>query len=91
MERYIIENGSVTSDKLCEVFRISKNTPLRDLNILAEKGTVKKVYGGVTALHDRFSVKELLPFNDRTTTNIDLKAKLPDGRLFTYSPGIPFL
>ena len=55
MERYIIENGSVTSDKLCEVFRISKNTLLRDLNILAEKGTVKKVYGGVTALQQPFS------------------------------------
>lgn len=76
MERYIIENGSVTSDKLCEVFRISKNTLLRDLNILAEKGTVKKVYGGVTALQQPFSVKELLPFNDRTTTNIDLKSKI---------------
>ena len=75
MERYIIENGSVTSDKLCEVFRISKNTLLRDLNILAEKGTVKKVYGGVTALQQPFSVKELLPFNDRTTTNIDLKSQ----------------
>ena len=73
MERYIIENGSVTSDKLCEVFRISKNTLLRDLNILSEKGTIKKVYGGVTAMHPPFSVKELLPFNDRDTKNIDLK------------------
>ena len=58
MERYIIENGSVTSDKLCEVFRISKNTLLRDLNILAEKGTVKKVYGGVTALQHKYRFKK---------------------------------
>ena len=87
MERYIIENGSVTSDKLCEVFRISKNTLLRDLNILAEKGTVKKVYGGVTALQQPFSVKELLPFNDRTTTNIDLKSKIARQAALHVQPG----
>lgn len=87
IERYILENGSVTSDRLCEIFRISKNTLLRDLNILSEKGTVKKVYGGVTAMHPPFSVKELLPFNDRDTKNIDLKNRIAGQAAIHIQPG----
>lgn len=87
IEKYILEHGSATSDKLCEIFRISKNTLLRDLNILSEKGTVKKVYGGVTAVTQSYPVKELLPFNDRTTKNIDLKNRIARQAASHIQPG----
>lgn len=87
MESYILENGSVSSDQLCELFQISKNTLLRDLNILSQKGTVRKVYGGVTAVQAPFSVKELLPFNDRTTKNIELKNRIAQKAVEHIKPG----
>jgi DeoR family myo-inositol catabolism operon transcriptional repressor len=44
-----MEHEAVTLDTLCEVFNVSKNTIRRDLNILTEKGTISKTYGGVIA------------------------------------------
>lgn len=87
MENYILENGSVSSDHLCEIFHISKNTLLRDLGILTQKGTVRKVYGGVTASQPSFTVKELLPFNDRNTKNIELKEMIAQKAVTHIQPG----
>lgn len=47
IEKYIRENESCTLEHLCAVFNVSANTMRRDINELAEKGVIKKVYGGV--------------------------------------------
>ena len=48
IEQYILEQKSVSLDTLCEQFAVSKNTIRRDIDTLVKKGTIKKVYGGVT-------------------------------------------
>ena len=58
MEEYILTNGTVSLDELCQVFNVSKNTVRRDINKLTEKGVIKKVYGGVTAIEKT----ALIPF-----------------------------
>lgn len=64
IEQYITTNQTVTLDKLCEVFNISKNTIRRDINDLVKSGSVKKVYGGVTAVR-----KALVPYEERDIKN----------------------
>jgi DeoR family myo-inositol catabolism operon transcriptional repressor len=64
IERYVTANKTVTLDKLCEVFNISKNTVRRDINDLVKNGSVKKVYGGVTAVK-----KTLIPYEERDIKN----------------------
>lgn len=49
IEQYVISQGTVSIDELCEVFNVSKNTIRRDLNELEARGHIAKVYGGVTA------------------------------------------
>ena len=60
IDQYITANQTVSLDKLCEVFGISKNTVRRDINDLVKKGSVRKVYGGVTA-----EKRALVPFEER--------------------------
>ncbi|MDA1476900.1 DeoR/GlpR family DNA-binding transcription regulator [Bacillus changyiensis] len=72
MEEYILANGTVSLDKLCQVFNVSKNTVRRDINRLAEKGVIKKVYGGVTAIEKM----SLIPFENRTIQNKAAKIKI---------------
>ncbi|WP_144488038.1 DeoR family transcriptional regulator, partial [Bacillus pumilus] len=62
MEEYILKHGATSPDELCEVFNVSKNTVRRDINKLAEKGVIKKVYGGVTSAEKSV----LVPFENRT-------------------------
>mgnify|MGYP001573703670 FL=1 len=64
IEEYILSNESVSLDSLCDVFKISKNTIRRDINEIEKKGSIKKVYGGVTAV-----VKDLIPFEERNIKN----------------------
>ena len=64
VENYIINHKTVSIDKLCEVFDVSKNTIRRDLSVLVEKGTIKKVYGGVTVNENQ----ELVSFEERNVT-----------------------
>ena len=64
IEEYILSNESVSLDSLCDIFKISKNTIRRYINELVEKGSVKKVYGGVTAV-----IKDLIPFEERNIKN----------------------
>ncbi|MCC3670278.1 MULTISPECIES: DeoR/GlpR family DNA-binding transcription regulator [Terrisporobacter] len=72
IEEYIIQHKNVSLDKLCEVFEVSKNTIRRDINELTNKGTIKKVYGGV-ALNE---APTLIPFNERSIKNITSKSKI---------------
>lgn len=72
IEEYIIEHKNVSLDTLCEVFNVSKNTIRRDINELANKGTIKKVYGGV-AINE---ASTLIPFTERNIKNIPAKSKI---------------
>ena len=64
VEEYILKNESVSLDKLCDVFKVSKNTIRRDIKELLEKGKIKKIYGGVT-----INQKKLVPFEERNIKN----------------------
>ncbi|EIA19803.1 DeoR/GlpR family DNA-binding transcription regulator [Listeria fleischmannii] len=74
IEDYIHTQGTVSLDDLCEYFGVSKNTIRRDINKIAEKNTIKKVYGGVVSLQE--NVNELLPFENRDITNHAEKKKI---------------
>ena len=64
VEEYILKNESVSLDKLCDVFKVSKNTIRRDIKELLEKGKIKKIYGGVT-----INQKKLVPIEERNIKN----------------------
>lgn len=64
VEEYILKYESVSLDKLCDVFKVSKNTIRRDIKELLEKGKIKKIYGGVT-----INQKKLVPFEERNIKN----------------------
>ena len=71
MQKYILQNTSVTIDKLCEEFGVSKNTIRRDIDELCASGIIKKVYGGVTAI-----VKAPTSFEERGNENSDQKHRI---------------
>jgi len=68
IEEYILINESVTLKSLCNAFKISKNTIRRDITEIEKKGSIKKVYGGVTAV-----IKNLIPFEERNIKNNYIK------------------
>ncbi len=72
MEQYILDKEHVSMDELCREFDISINTCRMDVAELCSKGTIKKVYGGVS------SVKEnsLIPFEQRKMTNSNIKKEI---------------
>ena len=72
IEEYIYKHKTVSLDKLCEVFNVSKNTIRRDINELTEKGSIKKVYGGVSSQQK----PTLIPFEERSIKNINLKSNI---------------
>jgi DeoR family myo-inositol catabolism operon transcriptional repressor len=49
MERFVLEQESVSMEALQERFGISLNTVRRDVALLLKRGMVEKVYGGVRA------------------------------------------
>ena len=49
MEIYILSRGSASLQELADTFGISINSVRRDVATLLERGTVRKVYGGVAA------------------------------------------
>ena len=79
LEEFIYKQKTVSLDKLCEEFKMSKNTIRRDVDALVDKGVIKKVYGGVTV---NTQSNELLPFEERTIKNngakIDIAKKAAD-------------
>ncbi|MGG4396560.1 DeoR/GlpR family DNA-binding transcription regulator [Paenibacillus thiaminolyticus] len=64
IEEYIHSVGTVSLDELCEHFNVSKNTIRRDISNILDKGTIHKVYGGVTSVSSH-----LIPFENRDITN----------------------
>ena len=69
IETYIADHESVSIDKLCEVFNVSKNTIRRDINELIEKGSIEKIYGGVIAKDRNLFVS----FEERNAKNSGAK------------------
>lgn len=65
IENYVIKNESVSLDKLCSMFDVSKNTIRRDIAELEKKDTIKKVYGGIT-LNNKMTT---IPFQEREIKN----------------------
>lgn len=66
IQNYIEQQKSVSLDALCEKFKVSKNTIRRDIEELVKRGTVRKVYGGVTSRIANADAK-LLPYEQRHT------------------------
>jgi DeoR family myo-inositol catabolism operon transcriptional repressor len=64
IEQYVFEHQTVSLDELVKVFDVSKNTIRRDIQQLVERGTIKKIYGGVAVNHST-----LESFNVRQTRN----------------------
>ena len=50
IEEYVLEHKNASIDTLCTTFHVSRNTIRRDIDILLKRGTITKVYGGVSAL-----------------------------------------
>lgn len=68
IEKYILQEKSVSLDALCEKFAVSKNTIRRDIDSLVEKGAIRKVYGGVTAADPSGLSSKLIPYETRHVT-----------------------
>lgn len=69
IEKFIHKEKIVSLDHICETFQISKSTLRRDLKDLAERGGIRKVYGGVTA--GQPCVQR--PFEERHVSHPDAK------------------
>ncbi|WP_143320208.1 DeoR/GlpR family DNA-binding transcription regulator [Clostridium sp. HBUAS56010] len=76
LEEYIVEHKNVSIDTLCQVFEISKNTVRRDLDVLVSRGTVEKVYGGVTACETTSPIPGLVTFQERASKNAQSKQQI---------------
>lgn len=50
MEQYILSKENVSLEELSQQFGISTNTVRRDISELLERGTIRKVYGGVSSV-----------------------------------------
>jgi len=69
---YIAKNKTVTIDALCDAFDVSRNTVHRDLNMLAKRGVVKKIYGGV--VYEQ--AMETIPLETRSIRNQEQKMRI---------------
>mgnify|MGYP000915928983 CR=1 FL=1 len=69
---YIYLNKTVTLDRICEQFDISKSTLRRDLEEILQSGDIKKIYGGGTVLPQR----QLISFKERNIANPEAKRKI---------------
>lgn len=69
---YIYRNKTVTLDKICEIFEISKSTIRRDLQEILSDSNLKKIYGGITLQ----SKKELISFTERNIENMESKINI---------------
>ena len=72
MEQYIIEKGTVSMEELCRKFQVSINTVRMDVATLVEKGTIEKIYGGVTSKE----INRLIPFEERGRRNLSAKQQI---------------
>lgn len=58
--QYIERNQQVSVQMLCDKFDISLATARRDLDMLAERGKVKRIHGGAASVHDGSAVSPAL-------------------------------
>lgn len=72
MEQYVLEKETVSMDELCREFDISMNTARLDVAHLVNKGSIKKVYGGVCSNRQN----SLVPFEERKMKNNDRKRSI---------------
>lgn len=72
MEQYILHHGTVSMAGLCDHFDVSMNTVRRDIVRLLERGTVEKVYGGVSARRS----EQLTSFDVRTVSRSQSKMRI---------------
>ncbi|RXZ00810.1 DeoR/GlpR family DNA-binding transcription regulator [Fictibacillus sp. S7] len=73
IKEYVMEHESASLDELVTVFDVSKNTIRRDVQELVDNGKLKKVYGGVSAIH-----KKLESFQDRQVRNLQEKVLISE-------------
>lgn len=74
IQEMLERENSISINRLCEVFAVSKNTIRRDINDLEERGLIKKVYGGIMLKKQKPASPE--PFNLRETKNARQKQKV---------------
>ncbi len=72
MEQYVMEKENVSMEELCTEFGISMNTARLDVAQLVNKGSIKKVYGGVCSNRQN----SLVPFEERKMKNNDRKRSI---------------
>ena len=64
MEQYIVRNTTASLEELTQVFSISMNTVRRDVQMLLQRGLIRKVYGGVEVIQQT----QPLPMSVRAAT-----------------------
>lgn len=69
IRNYIRVNKTITLDRICNQFDISKRTLQRDLDEIIKNGDIKKIYGGVTFL----AKKERSSFEERYISRQSIK------------------
>lgn len=74
MEEYILEQGVASMDELCAKYDISMNTLRNDISELSERGTIKKVYGGVCS--NLGSSNGVISFEERKMHNVQSKREI---------------
>ena len=72
MESYIRDHKSVSLDKLCEVFDVSKNTVRRDISEIVARTDIRKIYGGVSIQYNKIPP----PFAERSELNPEAKERI---------------
>ncbi len=72
MEEYILKNKIVSMEDLCNTFSISINTARADIRSLVAKGSIKKMYGGVSSTLN----VEYTSFEMRKKQNTQTKRKI---------------
>lgn len=76
-EQYIQAAQNVTIEELCEKFGVSKNTIRRDINELESRGSITKIYGGVSSNIQNYDVGKL-PFNQRGGLMLEEKQRIAE-------------
>ncbi len=86
MEEYIINKGVASMEELCKQYKISMNTCRNDVNELVNKGTIKKVYGGVTS-NEQSKRSSLVSIDERKTQNVQCKRDIAKAAASFIEPG----
>jgi len=77
-------NSGIRTSELSHMFEVSEMTILRDLNVLEERGILKRVYGGAVAIKD---TSRDIPVNLREKINVEAKNAISLNALEVVSDG----